>query len=90
FIVRATKPEGSRCIYVIDAEKKQQVEIYDHARFWTITGRHYNQQSSIGDGEKVVEWICKAGDQPPQEPQQTPVSRVEPIILPPLNSEGIW
>jgi primase-polymerase (primpol)-like protein len=37
FITRGKKPEGSRCVHVVDADLKRQVEVYDHGRFDATT-----------------------------------------------------
>lgn len=58
FITHARKPDGAKCLHKI-GEDKQQIECYDHARFWTITGDVWNQNDTIGDGQAVVDWICK-------------------------------
>jgi len=61
FITKAKKPEGFRCLHKINPGKadKQQIECYDHDRFWTITGDVYNGQDEIGDGQHVIDWLCK-------------------------------
>jgi hypothetical protein len=61
FITRARKPEGFRCLHKINPGKadKQQIECYDHDRFWTITGDVYASQTVIADGQQVVNWICQ-------------------------------
>lgn len=58
FTTRARKPAGSRCLHKF-GDGKQQIECYDNARFWTITGNVYNGQDEIGDGQNAVDWICK-------------------------------
>ena len=57
FLTRARKPSGSRCVAKM-APDKQQLECYDHARFWTVTGDIYNRQTEIGDGQEVIDWLC--------------------------------
>jgi hypothetical protein len=61
FITRAKKPEGAKCVHKINPGKadKQQIECYDHGRFWTITGDLYNGNDVIGDGQSVIDWLCK-------------------------------
>lgn len=56
-ITRARKPDGSRCVHSFN-DGKQQVECYDHARFWTITGDLWGQFSTIADGQAAVDWLC--------------------------------
>jgi len=70
FITRARKTTGARCVHVIDGDK-QQLEVYDGKRFWTVTGQSYNWQSEIGDGQDAVDWICREYlTQPAQAPRQ--------------------
>jgi hypothetical protein len=61
FITKARKPDGFRCLHKINPGKddKQQIECYDHDRFWTITGDVYNGNDEIGDGQAVIDWLCK-------------------------------
>jgi hypothetical protein len=61
FITRGKKPEGAKCVHKINPGKadKQQIECYDHGRFWTITGDLYNGNDVIGDGQSVIDWLCK-------------------------------
>ena len=58
FLTRARKPDGAKCLHKI-GEDKQQIECYDHARFWTITGDCYNRQDTIADGQAVIDWLCE-------------------------------
>lgn len=58
FITRGAKLPGARCTHQFEGEK-QQVEVYDHARFWTVTGKTYNWQDEIKNGQTAVEWICR-------------------------------
>jgi hypothetical protein len=39
-------------------DDKQQMEVYDHARFWTITGDVWAGNREICDGQAAVDWIC--------------------------------
>jgi hypothetical protein len=57
FITRGRKPVGSRCVHKI-GDDKQQIECYDKARFWTVTGQVYNRQTEIGDGQAAIDWLC--------------------------------
>jgi hypothetical protein len=57
FITRGKKIEGSRCKHKFGGDK-QQVEVFDFNRFWTITGDVYAGNNAIGDGQQVVDWIC--------------------------------
>jgi hypothetical protein len=72
FITRGRKPEGSQCVHKFDG-KKQQVECYDHGRFWTITGDLYADCEQIGDGQAAIDWLCKEyltpGERPKPEPK---------------------
>ncbi len=74
-ITRARKPDGSRCQHKIDRDK-QQIECYDRARFWTITGNVYAGNAEIGDGQEAVDWLCRTYLQTGQKPQAT---RVVPL-----------
>jgi hypothetical protein len=58
FTTKASKVKGSRCV-VKFGDKKQQMEVYDFNRFWTITKNVYAGNTTIGDGQKAVDWICK-------------------------------
>lgn len=57
-ITRGKKPDGARCTHVF-GPNKQQVECFDHARFWAITGDLYNGQDEIGDGQDAINWLCE-------------------------------
>lgn len=58
FLTRATKKAGSKCVKKF-GDDKQQMECYDFNRFWTITGDIYAGNDSIGNGQKVVDWLCE-------------------------------
>jgi len=58
FITRARKPPGSRCVHKI-GHGKQQIECYDHSRFWTVTGEVYASCDEIKDGQAVIDWLCR-------------------------------
>ena len=58
FITRAKKKEGAGCKHRFGGEK-EQIEVYDFNRFWTITGQTYAGNDSIGDGQSVLDWICE-------------------------------
>lgn len=55
-LTRGRKPAGSRCVHKLEAG---QIECYDHARFWTVTGDLYNGQDEIGDGQQAIDWLCE-------------------------------
>lgn len=58
FIVRARK-KITRCVKKFGTgDDKQQMEVYDHARFWTITGDVWAGNREICDGQAAVDWIC--------------------------------
>ena len=57
FVTVARKPAGSTCVHKI-GEDKQQIECYDRARFWTITGDVWGKATDITDGQAVVDWLC--------------------------------
>ena len=87
FITRARKPEGSRCTHKI-GEGKQQIECYDHSRFWTMTGEVYAGCDEIKDGQAVIDWLCgeylsqtpKAAEPRPQQPATTGSKPQQPAI----------
>jgi hypothetical protein len=54
---RGRKTEGARCVHKI-ADDKEQIECYDHSRFWTITGDVYAGQTQVRDGQQAVDWLC--------------------------------
>ena len=56
FTTRGAKPEGSPCLKKT-GEGKQQIECYDHGRFWTITGNVLAGFEQIGDGQAAVDWL---------------------------------
>ncbi len=56
FTTRGEKPQGSRCVKKT-GEGKQQIECYDHGRFWTITGNVLAGFEQIGDGQAAVDWL---------------------------------
>ena len=80
FITRGGKPEGSRCVHVIDKNLKQQVEVYDHARFWTITASLWQDCSEISEWQEAVDWVCSefmlSSDAERLAPSTAPASRV--------------
>lgn len=57
FITRGKKHPGCRCVSKF-GEDKQQIEVYDFNRFWTITGEVYAGNRDIQDGQHVIDWIC--------------------------------
>src|SRR6056297_517905 len=52
---KGKKPDGSRCTRKT-GEGKQQIECYDHARFWTVTSNVVDGFEAIGDGQEAVDW----------------------------------
>jgi hypothetical protein len=72
FITLARKPAGATCVYKFGGEK-QQLECYDKARFWTITGAKWDSAGEICDGQAVIDWLCREYLTPAQ-PQVTPVA----------------
>jgi len=58
FLTRGKKPAGSRCTKKL-GDNKQQIEVYDFNRFWTITGDIYAGNRTIGDGQAAIDWICQ-------------------------------
>jgi hypothetical protein len=83
FITRARKPDGARCTHKV-GEGKQQIECYDHSRFWTITGEVYTGCDEIKDGQAVIDWLCaeylshKAPEPKPQKPAATSKKAQQP------------
>jgi hypothetical protein len=76
-LTRGKKPEGARCTHVFGPDK-QQVECFDHARFWAITGDLYNGQDEIGDGQDAVNWLCEKFLSKEKKPIEAPVCPVVP------------
>ena len=58
FLTRARKHDGARCSIKMGPDK-QQLECYDHARFWTVTGDVYAGETDLSDGQKAIDWICQ-------------------------------
>ncbi|KAA5540278.1 hypothetical protein FYK55_21875 [Roseiconus nitratireducens] len=78
FVVRGAKPEGARCTKKFGGNK-QQMEVYDFNRFWTITGDTYAGNATIAEnGQHAVDWICSEFLMPevekPPERKQRPKS----------------
>ena len=80
FITRARKPEGAQCVHKFDGEK-QQLECYDHGRFWTVTGDIYADCDTIGDGQRAVDWLCAEYLTPkqPEAVKRDPVRSAGPV-----------
>lgn len=72
FVTLARKPAGATCVHKFGGEK-QQLECYDKARFWTITGHKWDGSKGISDGQAVIDWLCREYLTPAQ-PQATPVA----------------
>lgn len=52
------KLDDSLCTHKFGGDK-QQVDCYDHARFWTITGKCIGEGfQEINDGQPAVDWLC--------------------------------
>jgi hypothetical protein len=66
FLTRARKPAGAICVRKF-GDEKQQLECYDHARFWTITGEVAPGFESIGDGQTAIDAICNQYLTPTQQ-----------------------
>lgn len=73
FITRGKKSTGAKCVHRFGGEK-QQIEVYDFNRFWTITGDVYAGNLEIGDGQPVVDWICDTYLTSKPEPVLPPVT----------------
>ncbi|WP_436716632.1 primase C-terminal domain-containing protein [Roseiconus lacunae] len=59
FLTFAKKVRGAKCVHKF-GEGKQQLEAYDKARFWAMTGDYWlGSQFEIGDGQEAVDWICE-------------------------------
>ena len=58
FVTQARKPKGAKCVYKVPGGDKEQIEIYDFGRFWTITENLYSDCRSIQPGQSVVDEIC--------------------------------
>ena len=77
FLTRARKTPSARCVHKFDGPK-QQLECYDHGRFWTITGNVYARNVDIGDGQSSIDWICN-------EYLLPTVVAARPVILGPVS-----
>ncbi|MGV2341804.1 MAG UNVERIFIED_CONTAM: hypothetical protein LVR18_50160 [Planctomycetaceae bacterium] len=62
--------------------EKQQIECYDHGRFWTVTGDIYADCDTIADGQQAIEWLCAEYLTPkqPQAIKREPVRLVETSV----------
>jgi hypothetical protein len=69
------KTAGARCVHKI-GEEKQQIECYDHSRFWTVTGDVYSGMREIGNGQAAVDWLCQEFLQSGAPAQQTPAKQL--------------
>ena len=83
FITRARKPDGSRCSVKMGPDK-QQLECYDHSRFWTITGDVYGNETDLGDGQEAVEWLCSEYLTPVVRPTQATIAHQQRLMSTPL------
>jgi len=88
FLTRARKPEGSRCTHKIGGDK-QQIEVYDHCRFWTITGNVYARNLDIGDGQQAVDWICSEYLTPTEKPPRQTTRIIQPAHQTPLMDRAV-
>ncbi|MCC9603530.1 DUF3987 domain-containing protein [Stieleria sp. JC731] len=78
FLTRGSKLAGARCVARM-GDGKQALEVYDKARFWTVTEDYWlGSQMEIGDGQDAIDWLCKEYlSQPKQSKPAEP--------LPPIN-----
>lgn len=58
FLTFAKKLPGSRCKKIMGGDK-QQVEVFDFNRFWTITKNVYAGNRSLGRGQDTIDWVCR-------------------------------
>jgi len=94
FITRGKKPDGARCVHVVNAELKQQVECYDHARFWTIrdeSGTLYSNCREIKEGQREIDWLCEGfligrPQKPPVDKPTQPVQESQERYIDPEES----
>tara|TARA_R110000824_G_scaffold172434_1_gene350316 strand:+ start:39814 stop:41973 length:2160 start_codon:yes stop_codon:yes gene_type:complete len=56
FTTRARKLKGARCVHVFGPDK-QQLECYDHGRFWAMTTHVWDQADTIEDGQEVIDGL---------------------------------
>lgn len=56
-LVRGAKPEGMPCLHKIAEKPKQQIEVYGHSRFWTVTGDIYGGNDKISDAQHAIDWL---------------------------------
>ena len=71
FFTRATLPAGTKHKGYIDGSDKEAIEIYDRARYFTVTGRG---KGVIGEGQASVDWLVSEYLQP-DTPSETPAPR---------------
>jgi hypothetical protein len=72
FITRARKHPQAKCVHKIGSDK-QQIECYDHARFWTVTGDVVRGAGTIRDGQAAIDWLCSQYLTPQHEPTPIPI-----------------
>lgn len=78
-ITRAKKPENASCVHQFGGSK-QQLECYDNRRYWCMTGDVYNRNTTIGDGQAAVDWLCE-NYLTPQQPQQKKTAATPPRLI---------
>jgi len=58
FLLYGRKPAGARCVHKVGPQK-QQIECYDHSRFWTFTGEVFGGMSEMAEtGQEAIDWLC--------------------------------
>jgi len=79
-LTRAKKPKGMSCLHKIAPTPKQQIEVYDHSRFWTVTGDIWGGNDQIADGQAAVDWLNEKFFAKKPEPKPLPpVAPVAPV-----------
>ena len=69
FWTRAKLPASAKHKVYLDEAKSEAIEIYDHTRFFTVTG---NGKGIIADGQAVVDWIVQEYLTKTPQPQAPP------------------
>ena len=65
------KPISARCTSDKMGEGKQQIECYDHDRFWAVTGNVVEGFESIGEGQAAIDWLIAEHLQKKLKPKQS-------------------
>jgi hypothetical protein len=80
FIAKARKPASAKCKKLGLDDSGGAVEVYDHARYFTLTGNIYGNtpHPEIVDRQKNIETLCQLLWQPRREP--APLMSLRPSL----------